>query len=363
MLNNKETKIRIGTFDLVKGLALFVIVCGHKIYNYDLNVWTVYNPISWFLLVFVYGINPLFFIIAGFGFKSKDIKDFMKKSSLEMLKPYIYVMVAYATCFPLIHYIVFKWWPSAVYETKRFLIAFMLGIPKGGKKIWGYEVYECSVVWFFLAMLIALNILNLIVEIKKDRMQKLIVFMCFFLGYVLDKNELNFFCIPQGLLGVGYCYLGYIIKNKKLYDHKNINWICLGLAIVSAIQGLYGYFSMSYGVFKYGFIECIAAACSGTLALFLGIRFKDMEWKCLEPIKKIGMYTYWIMCIHAVEMASIPWYYWSEIMNKHQLLGYVIELIITTFIIVGGCYIIKRITVYKYVKNKRKNKHERTRIY
>lgn len=352
-LKNEKLRINLGTFDLIKGLALLMIVCGHKLHYYTFDSSAVLGPIGWVLAIFQYGINPLFYIIAGVGIKSKPVNRFLRTTFSELIRPYLFVTLSYAICFPILHYVMFRWWPGAIYETKRYVLAFLLGIPESGKEFLGYELYECSIMWFFLSLFIGLNFVNLVLKIKNEVIQGVIVFAGFFIGYVLGNIDFNYFCIPQGLLGMGYCYIGYIIKKYTLYNHKNIKWICLILTLISIWQGFFGDFAMGYGIFKYGFLECVMAACSGTLAMFIGIKYSTLEWKCLEPIRKIGMYAYWIMCIHAVDMSCIPWYRWSELMKDKQALAYAVELIATIAIMTIGCSILKRISKYRYLRKKK----------
>lgn len=358
MLETKNLRINLTTFDLVKGSAMLFIILGHKLSYYNLNKVELLGPILPIVFFLQYGINPMFFMIAGLGFKRQPTGKFLKKTFSDLMKPYFYVMIAYAVCFPIIHHALYGWWPGAITETIRFLLAFVLGLPKPGKIFLGYELYECTIVWFFLSLFIAQNILNQISRIKKEITQTLIVFVCFLTGYLLSRMEFNYYCIPQGLLGVGYCYAGYLIKKHTLYKSKRLPWICVGLALISAWESAFGDFSMGYGVFKYGFVECIMAGCSGMLALLLGIVINQFEWKCLAPLRSVGTYTYWIMCIHAVEMCCIPWYRWSAAMAEHPFLGYWMEVLFSALIITVGCLVLKKIAKYKY-NTRRAKQYER----
>lgn len=267
------------------------------------------------------------------------------------MKPYLYVMLACAVCFPLMHYALYRWWPGALHESTRFFLAFLLGIAEPGKVVLAYELYWCSVTWFFLALFLAQNILNLILRIPNEKARSLAALGCAVVGYILSQAEFNYFCIHQGLIGAGYCYIGYLIKKHKFYQSKYIPWICVGLAVVSVGHVILGDYDMAYGTYKYGFLECVLAGASGLLATFLCIMTGRCEWRLLEPIKTVGMYSYWIICIHAVETVSIPWYAWSAKLAERPYLGFWLEVAMSAGAYVIICTGIKKIT--KHRKNRR----------
>ena len=86
--------------------------------------------------------------------------------------PYIIVAVAFVVVYPIANYIGYGSWAWAFEVTFRYLLAFLLGVPKAGHVIGGYEVLHCSAVWFFLASFIALNILNIIIKVKKQEIER-----------------------------------------------------------------------------------------------------------------------------------------------------------------------------------------------
>lgn len=352
MLTERQYKIRLDTFNLVKGLLMILIVLGHKTPYYDDCVTDLLKTASPILIFLRFGANPAFYIIAGFAFRAMEGKKCLTKTFGELVKPYLYVMTAYAICFPLFHYAVFRWWPSAVYESTRFVLAFLLGLPEGGKVFLGYQLYECSVVWFLLSLFISINILNWLLKVKEEKLRHMLALLCLFAGYMLVKIDFSYYCIPQGLMGVGYCYTGFLMKKKKVYSSKWLPVICAVLAVPAGIQGILGDFHMGYGNFRYGFVECILAGCSGVLILFMGIILGNKEWKILDPIKTVGVHSYWIMCIHAVEMSCIPWYHWSNHMKDHQMLGYLIEVAVTALILFTGCVVIREIVKRRYRRAK-----------
>jgi len=348
MKAEKQLRIRLDTFDFVKGMLMILLIWGHKIPYYGDRLPDFIKAIEPVMGFLRYGTNPAFFMIAGFGFRATNGKKCLSKTFGDLVKPYLYVMAAYAVCFPLLHYAVFRWWPGAIHEAIRFLLAFLLGLPRSGKVFLGYELYECSVVWFLLSLFISLNVLNWILNRKGEKLQHILVLVCFAVGYLLMKADFIYYCIPQGLIGVGCCYAGFLIKKKKLYNSKRLPVICIALVAATVVQLIWGGFSMAGGTSVLGVFDLILSGCTGALVLFMGIWIGNLEWRALDPIKTIGVYTYWLICIHSVDMSCIPWYQWSNYMSSRPLLGLAIEITISGLIMTIGCVVLKKIAKWRH---------------
>lgn len=209
------------SFNLLKGFLILWVIVGHKYLNYNVGaVNAVYDSIVGRSLGM--GTMPAFFIIAGMTFRAMAPKKCLSKTFGELIKPYLYVMVAFAVCFPVMHYLVFKWWPGALRESTRYILAFLLGVPKDGKLVLGYELYTNTSVWFFIALFNSLNLLNLLSKLKSEKLRAIIVVFATVCGYILGIRDINYYCLPQSLIAVGYCYVGYLIKQYKLHASKYV---------------------------------------------------------------------------------------------------------------------------------------------
>lgn len=349
MGKTKSMKISIGTFDLIKGISMLSIVFGHMIFRYDMGQMALLTPFLVLLTPFETAFLPMFFIISGFSFREKPLAKMLKKTWSEMIIPYLFVTLFVAMLFPVIHYLNFKWWPGAVEETIRTVLAFLFGIPTGGKVIFGYQVYESTVVWFLLALFFALNGLNLVLKVKKESVQAAAAVCCVVLGYLLLRLDFIYFCLPQGLMAAGYCYIGYLMKKYNFFSGgKSLKWAYVAMGAVAVWQLAFGDYNLAHGTFKYGLLDYFASICAGILFMALGIYAGRLEWKGLEWIKQIGVYTYWIMCIHSVEMTCIPWYRLTEYFAEQQIIAFSIEVCVKTVIITSGCLVLKQITKIKY---------------
>ena len=76
-------KLSIGSFDLVKGTAIILIVLGHMMSHYDLAGILPDNAflpvLGIFLRIISAGINPMFFIVKGYTSKEAPVKSRMPK--------------------------------------------------------------------------------------------------------------------------------------------------------------------------------------------------------------------------------------------------------------------------------------------
>lgn len=354
MAEKEKYRITIGTFDLIKGFAIIVVVFAHMTYYYDATKLLPIFPAYLILKLIGYSINPLFFMIIGYNFKQEPLRKLLKKTYRELIIPYVVVMLICMVLFPVMHYLTYNWWPGAIHETIRYFIAFLLGIPRGGRIIWGYSVYECSVMWFFLAIFIARNVLNVILKIKKEILQGSAVLMCMAFGLMLYKIGFIYYCLPQGLMAVGYSYIGLMCKKYRVIEKlEKAKWIYVVLAVLTVFHAFWSRFDMAYGEFEHGVVDFVLAACSGFLLFSLGARVGNADRTYLEPLRKIGVYTYWILCIHCVETTCIPWYHWSEIMSRRQLTSFLVEVCVKILLMTLGCCALKEINKYKYRKKLR----------
>lgn len=349
MSKTKTLRINLGTFDLIKGFCLIALILGHSAPRYDMDQLKFLLPIVAVLTPFKAGTNPMFFLISGFTFREKPVKKMLEKSSSSLLKPYLYVLLFIAVLFPLNHYLCYRWWPGAWEETVRTVLAFLLGVPESGEMVFGYSLYENSVVWFLLALFIAQNLLNLVLKVKNEYLQFAGATCCFLVGYALRCLDFSYFCLPQGLLGTGYCYIGYMLKKHNFFTNgkKQIAAYVI-LIVVTVCSLLFDEVSMTHGTPKFGLASYLGAACAGILLMAVGVHAGRLEWRCLDWIKKTGVYIFWIICIHSVEMTCVRWYMLTEYFAERQIIALAIELCAKLTIFILVVLVLKQISKRNY---------------
>lgn len=353
----KKTKINMGTFDLVKGLSMILIVLDHMLSHYDLADFLPDNAVLWVLAFLIrligVGINPVFFVIRGYMFKEKPAGKMLKKSFLACIRPYIYMMLAVAVLYPAVHSIQYGFGTAAFQQAARWVLAFLFGLhdPAAKQKvIFGIEVRACWVAWFLLTMFLSSNIFNLILKVKNKAAQTALAMLSVVTGYVLSLTGFTYFCLPQGLIAVGYYWAGYMLRKTDFFERKRSVQIGISLIflVVTAWEAIYGNCSLPYNQYKYGLLEFVGTCCAGSLLLILSLRLGQWEWKGLDWMKQIGIYAFWIMCVHSVELICLPWNKIVKAMPEYPLLAFAIEIALKVLIFAVSCTVLKSISQRKY---------------
>lgn len=350
-------KINMGTFDLVKGLSMILILLNHMMPHYDFGAFApdifVLRTLEFPIRIIGVGINPVFFIIRGYMFKAKPAKKMLKKSFSECIKPYVCTMIAVAVLFPAVHGIQYGFGQTSFKQAARWVLAFLFGLhdPAAKQKvIFGIEVRACWVAWFLLTMFLSSNIFNLIIQVKNTAAQVALIILSVVSGYVLSLTGFTYFCLPQGLITAGYCYAGYMLKKTNFFEKKRSVRIgvCLILLAVDIWEAAYGVCSLAYNEYKYGLLEFVGTCCAGLLLLILSLYAGQWEWKGLDWIKQIGIYAFWIMCVHSVELICLPWSRIVKTIPEYPLLAFAIEIVLKVLIFVVSCTVLKKISHIKY---------------
>lgn len=358
---SKSGSINLGSFAFSKGIGIILVILTHTFAHINLEQSTSLCLIKMLVDCTKAGLMPMFFMISGFWLIKRTPGKMLKKTFPELIIPYLWVMAAYAVIFPLTYYHAAyggQWRPT-IARTLQYIVAFVLGIGASGTVVFGYETAWCTAAWFFLALFVALNVLNLILQIKNPAAQIVCVILCPILGAVLFHLNFFFYCIPQGLMAVGYCYVGYALKKYRLFGQlQSCKRIYLILVPVFLAELIWGYFDLRQGQFRNVFLDYFGAGCSGILLMLLGIHLGKPEWKGLNRIKQFGLYTHWIFTIHAVEMEALPWWHWEKQWTQNPWAALILELAIKSLIFFIVCTLLKANKKRQYSRKMAKEKHK-----
>lgn len=359
-------KLSIGSFDLVKGTAIILIVLGHMMSHYDLAGILPDNAflpvLGIFLRIISAGINPMFFIVKGYTSKEAPVKKTFRKSFSGCVIPYLYAAIAIAILFPIVNSIQYGFRADAFRQAARWVLAFLFGLhdPYAEQKVlFGIEVRACWVTWFLLAMFLSVNLFNLILKVRKTAGQIALVILSVVTGCLLGMVNFTYFCLPQGLIAVGYCYTGYSLKRLRFFQKKRRLQIGIcGLLLIPTIwEAIYGSFDLAYNIYRYGPLEIACTCCSGLLLMILCLYANEWKWSGLDWIRQIGVYTLWIMCIHSVELICLPWDRIVKSMPQFPLLAFVLEIILKVLIFTISCTVLKKNSRSRYRRRREKSKN------
>ena len=353
-MNRKTDKVCLGSFNLIKGVAICVVVLGHIALDFDVSRLTWFYPLFALLQFLKTPFMPLFFIISGYVFVPTSRRSTLQKMVRMFLLPYMLVTWVFSLLQPLNTYIQTRSIALVLDRYVSVTLAFLLGIPIPGKKLFGYTLSHCAIVWFLLALFWAYNILNLVLRAKRIRTQAALVLGCAVLGYLLFLLDFTYFCIPHGLIATGCFYVGYLLKKSTLLEkglpHRWMYWVWILIALWYAT---WGEFDLCYGKFRFFPVDYLGVTFLALLLLVIGIYIGSFEWKAFDIVNSVGIYSYWVLCIHSIEQKCLPWKSLILATEDYPNHGFILTLLLKAIIIALGCNLLKMLNRWSYRRQKK----------
>lgn len=252
------TAKRIEWLDILKGIAIILIVIGH------LSLDSI-NPA---IKNFIYSFHvPLFLFASGMVYKKRNsVKDFCRHDLLRVLYAYLF----FTTLWILFEYL----WKSFVLNKSPInhnIWDYLLTIISGNGNITGISI---GAMWY-LSMYFAIRLMYEAISFVSNKYIKAVVVGLAFIsgGFFLKGNALPW-CISSALTGLVFFYLGdafktYIFKFSETYkvlkDYRVIfPLMCYGIIILVG-----GTDSMSRNSYDSVLLFLLKATCGfwGTVAL------------------------------------------------------------------------------------------------
>lgn len=352
-MDRNNNRVSLGSFDFIKGIAICVVVLGHIALDFDVSRLTWFYPLFALMEFLKTPIMPLFFIISGYVFVPTSRRRTLKKMVRMFLLPYMLVTWAFSVLQTASTYIQTQNIEQTLDKYVSVTLAFLLGIPIPGKVIFGYRLSHCAIVWFLLALFWAYNILNQILRVKRTCHQIALVLGCAVLGYILFQVDFTYFCIPHGLIATGCFYAGYMLKKTKLLQ-KGLpaQWMYWAWVLIAVVYATWGEYDLCYGKFRCFPVDYVGVIFLALLLLVIGIRIGNSEWKGFDIVHSIGIYSYWVLCIHSIEQKCLPWKDFIRATEQYPNQGFILTLLMKAFIISGCCMLLRRLNRWKYRKQK-----------
>ncbi len=311
----KKTRFQtLGMFDLAKGIAFSYVVIGHTITHMEvMSPYTLgqTNQTS-MLSVLGQGLLVVFFLASGYGFRVVSQKKCVQTQAKLMLRPYFYTALAVSVYKILTSLLLGR---SLIERGWGTLLAYVFGITSSPWTLGPVETDSIGATWFFPALFWAWIILNGILRRKNQTAEIVLTLTCVVAGFLMLLPGISWpFCLQQGLLAVGYLYIGYQIKKRKLLEKKLHPLVYVLLAAVSLGSILRGDISMMLCTWKLGLYDYAASVCLGFLLLkafaALHYRLRDSKNIMLSGLRSVGYNTVPLLCIHDFECSAFPWREW-----------------------------------------------------
>lgn len=316
MKKRQNIQLSLTMFDLLKGMAMLAVILQHSI------SWDVHERFEWKLLYSV--LMPVFFVTSGYWMKAKPFKEGVKSAAKQILKPYLFTLLAIEGI-GLVHRILTG-------DIRNWLDVFffpgILGMSGAGSRL--------GPLWFLLALFWAWTLFYLTAAIKRERAQICAALLAGVAGGIWIAFRPPF-QLAQGLIGFFFLYGGYLLKKKKILPRKLNPLQILLMAFFWLFSAFAGTMDMGMYDVRYGFFSMAGSFCGAFLVIRAFLRLDFLENPPADAIRMIGRYTMWILCIHGLEGAVVPWDSLLFFVRKDTWAGCVCWLAMRLLFIGAGC--------------------------
>lgn len=276
--------------DIAKGIGIFLVIIAH---NEDTGV----------VRSFIYTFHmPLFFIIAGYFFRDKDMASIFKSSFKRLFMPYIFSCILYLTW-----YVAFGLKYHSVDMITRALGCAAWGSGAyHGDVIWG-QLPTIGMIWFLLALFwcrIGYNFITKIVPKYKYIVGGIVALIATAIDNCLIDLPL---AILPGLSAIMFYMLGnlfsekhtYIVNRQKLL--VSIGIVCWGIAIF--------FFGTNMVCCEYRFYPVdVIGACGATWIVYqLSMIIAKKGGMFATFLTWAGVNSMTILCAHFLEQSTFVW--------------------------------------------------------
>lgn len=276
---------RIQSIDVAKGFAIFAMIVGHFEWTPD---WLVYFIFSWHI--------PLFFLVSGYTFRPKSMKEVVRGSFRRLVLPYLAVSIILAIRL----YISMD--GAVVRDT---LLSAVYGHPISTRNVvFLSHVNGVGAIWFLLAMFWCRVVFNALILFR----HKYVLAICI---AILATVYYAFFpALPftllQGLSALTFFAIGYLAKEKgnQLQSLRNyllpiglIGWIFqLTHPMISMAECAYVCYPLD-----------VAGACFATWCVLQISRFVLKCPVIANILLWIGLNSMLLLCVHNLECHALSY--------------------------------------------------------
>lgn len=307
---SQKNSTSLGFFNAVRGLGILWIIAGHSMAQY-----AVLGGSASALPVFTgagrvlgSGLLAMFFMISGFYFFRRSPKKCISIQARLLLKPY------YITGLAILIAKGFLFWLKGM-EYGEFAagltLTWLLGINVlDGRTLLGIPLKTISIFWFLLALFGGWVLFNLIMHQKKRPVRVCSVVLCVVASWVLTRiSKVWVAALPAALLAVGYIAVGYLIRKHNLLERKLPVWAWIAIGLPALVSLAFGSVDIASGTWKLGLLDMAGSFCVSFLMmrLYYVVSSKLSGGFLTKALEQMGLYSIWIICLHAFEKEIIYW--------------------------------------------------------
>lgn len=329
--NKVENKKRENYIDLARGIAIIIMIFGHVVH------WT---PIRRMIYSFH---MPVFFILSGYFFKNRSLKEELKRDFKSILIPYVIISIIS---------LIIKFFIDNDNMINN-IFTYLLGVGDTSNIL--ENLSTVGEIWFLICLFFSKTLFVIINKINKKYLFCLCVFLNI-VGVIISKIAFLPYSLDVVFVTQIYLYMGKYIKEHDLFNirlsiKKKI--LLIGIWCLGVLLGEFNYVARFYPYYPICIITSIVASYTFIMICKYIDKIKIFE-KLQELFQFCGKYSLYILCIHCLENQFI--HYDNFIKFNSTILNYVIILLIK-YILVLCC--VKLILEIKNISNRKKLKEVR----
>lgn len=337
---NSAYKNRIDMFDFSKGTAMLLILSVYTLGRYD---FFRNSPGQWFWMFIAYPGTAALFLVMGYWYKPKRTGQLLRELRGSALK--IYAVTGLVS---MIAMLLFCWTDRAYIEQlgiriPGIFLGYVLGY-ESSNMLGNVIVLEIGAMWYVLAYILGILVLNLIfstgVHEKWKPVVPILVFLMAIAGLLFGNLSLLPYCLPQVLVTVQTLYYGYVLRQNGMMNRKwkIKDWLLLLLGCVGTIGIYYGISIIIGGVGgMFNRAAMLFAVPAGIMLLRLGQFLQKTDSPVTNLISMIGSKSILLMAVFAVENIAFNWNYMmiSDMMPKNEVANALVILALRAVIYTG----------------------------
>lgn len=283
---------RIIEVDVLRGIAAIMMIIGHSILRYPVNI----SEIPWCkaLESFIFSFHmELFFVLAGYVYKCLSYSQYVKRKVIRIIIPYFVFGIPNA----LFH----VWGGSFVNGTGNLKDELQKIFFYGGEY------------WFLYTIFIIYLVFPLVEKMQSD---KLILVLLGFSLILADLINVKLFCIQLVLYHLPYFGIGYLVKK---HSNEKISSLCVlnsTRSILLFVEStlLYVILCILYNYYCLSIVRYFRAL-SLIIALFIAVTLFVKKWrlqlergiikKCSEYSLQIYVFNGYLLVIYRVLICQV----------------------------------------------------------
>ncbi len=337
---------RVDFLDIAKGFTMICVLLGHT--------WGIPDVLYRFCFSFH---MPLFFIVSGYFFHSKDDhKTFLKKESKALLLPYIVTCLLIILISIILNILKNN---TIIPDFIKWTLASLYGICVKTVS-WPINIIPIGAIWFLLALFTARFILYEVIDKKGEWLW---VILIAYTGYAMTQYIWLPLSIQAGMTATFFVYVGVLIRRYNLFEKGKFPRVfCYGMFAVWAFDVYYcGNLAMSINQYGDGLIDVIGAVCGTFCVIWISRFCEEHLTEVVLPFKQIGKMTLGILCLHLIEKNIFPWitvYKWLgiQVITGTWFVRFVLRILLVSIMILVVYFtpVLSKIFFPQVEKNKNK---------